>query len=120
MTVLDTLPATINSAFKSIFYDAVMTVDVVPNSPPYDPADPPAPVPVSYPAKAYVEKYSAYMRANSLVKAEDRKVIVLAKSLAIQPVIGARITVQGVPFSIINFDDGGSNRSIWEIQGRLG
>ena len=120
MSVLDSLPATINSAFKSIFYDAVMTVDVVPNSPPYDPADPPAPVPVSYPAKAYVEKYSAYYRANSLVEASDRKVIVLAKSLAIEPVNGARITVNNVTFSIIAYDDGGSNRSVWEIQGRMG
>lgn len=120
MSVLDTLPATINSAFKSIFYDAVMTVDVIPNSPPYDPADPPAPVAVSYSCKAYVEKYSAYYRANSLVEASDRKVIVLAKSLAIEPVNGARITVQGISFTIIAYDDGGSNRSIWEIQGRMG
>lgn len=120
MTVLDSLPATINSAFKNLFYDAVMTVDVIPNSPPYDPADPPAPVPVSYSCKAYVTKYSAYYRANSLVAAEDRKVIVLAKSLAIEPVNGARITVQGVTFTIIAYDDGGSNKAIWECQGRLG
>lgn len=120
MTILDDIPDLVNGAFGDVFYDAVMTVDVIPNSPPYDPADPPAPVPVSYPAKAYVEKYSAYYRANSLVEASDRKVIVLAKSLAIEPVNGARITVQGITFTIIDYDDGGSNKSIWEIQGRMG
>lgn len=120
MTILDKLPAAVNSAFKGIFYDAVMTVDVAPSSPAYDPADPPAPVPVNYSCKAYVEKYSAYMRANSLVEASDRKVIVLADSLAIEPVRNARLTVQGITFAIIDYDDGGSNRSVWEIQGRLG
>lgn len=118
MTVLDTLPATINSAFKSIFYDAVMTVDVPQDSP--DPADPLPPVPTPFGCKAYVTKYSAYYRANSLVREEDRKVIVLARSLAIEPVNGARITVGGITFTIIDYDDGGSNKSIWEIQGRMG
>ena len=118
MTVLDSLPATINSAFKSIFYDAVMTVDVPQDSP--DPADPLPPVPTPFGCKAYVTKYSAYYRANSLIDASDRKVTVLAKSLAIEPVKSARITVQGITFTIIDYDDGGSNRSIWEIQGRMG
>lgn len=117
MSILDSLPATINSAFKNLFYDAVLTVDVPQDSP--DPADPLPPVPTDYPAKAYVEKYSAYYLANSLVQASDRKVIVLAKSLAIEPVNGARITVQGVTFTIIAYDDGGSNKSVWEIQGRM-
>jgi hypothetical protein len=118
MTILDSLPATINSAFKNLFYDAVLTVDVPQDSP--DPADPLPPVSTPYSCKAYVEKYSAYYQANSLVEASDRKVIVLAISLAIEPVIGARITVNNVTFTIVNYDDGGSNLSIWEIQGRLG
>ncbi len=118
MSVLDSLPAAINSAFKNLFYDAVLTVDVPQDSP--DPADPLPPVPTPYACKAYVEKYSAYYRANSLVEASDRKVIVLAKSLEIEPVMNATITVQGITFTIINYDDGGSNKSVWEIQGRLG
>jgi hypothetical protein len=117
MTVLDSLPATINSAFKNLFYDAVMTVYVAQESP--DPADPLPPVAVQHPCKAYVEKYSAYYRANSLVEVSDRKVIVLAKSLDIEPVMNATITVQGITFTIINYDDGGSNKSVWEIQGRM-
>lgn len=117
MTVLDSLPATINSAFKGLFYDAVLTVDVPQDSP--DPSDPLPPVSTPYPCKAYVEKYSAYYRANSLVEASDRKVIVLANSLAVEPVNGARITVNGITFTIIAYDDGGSNRSVWEIQGRM-
>lgn len=115
---LDKLPRAINSAFNNLFYDAVLTVDVPQVSP--DPADPLPPIPTPYSCKAYVEKYSAYYRANSLVEASDRKVIVLAKSLAIEPVNGTRITVNGITFSIIAYDDGGSNRSIWEIQGRMG
>ena len=118
MTILDDIPDMVNDAFGDVFYDAVMTVDVPQDSP--DPADPLPPVQVTYPAKAYVEKYSAYMRANSLVEASDRKVIVLTKSLAIEPVKNARITVQGITFTIIDYDDGGSNRSVWEIRGKMG
>jgi hypothetical protein len=58
MTVLDSFPAAINSAFKNLFYDAVMTVDVPQESP--DPADPLPPVPTPYSCKAYVDKYTAY------------------------------------------------------------
>ena len=115
---LDKLPRAINSAFRGLLYDAVMTVDVPRDG--SDPADPLPPVPTPYSWKAYVEKYSAYYRANSLVEASDRKVIVLARSLAIEPVNGARITVNNITFSIIAYDDGGSNRSVWEIQGRMG
>lgn len=115
-SLLDSLPNIINGAFKGLFYPAVMTVYVPVESP--DPADPLPPVPVSYPCRAYVENYSAYYRANSLIDAKDRKVIVLAKSMSIEPVIGATLAVQGVPFTIIAYDDGGSARSVWEIQGR--
>jgi hypothetical protein len=115
---LDKLPRAINSAFNNLFYDAVMTVDVSQEGP--NPVDPPPPVPTPYPCKAYVEKYSAYYRASSLVEASDRKVIVLASSLAVVPVNGARLMVNNITFSIISHNDGGSNGSVWEIQGRMG
>lgn len=44
--------------------------------------------------EAYVENYSACFRSNSLVEASDRKVIVLATSLEIEPANGARVTVR--------------------------
>jgi hypothetical protein len=86
-----------------LFYDAVLTVEQ--NSP--DPADPLPPI-----SMPYGEKYSAYHRVNFLVEASDRKVIILAKSLEIEPVNGARITVNNIAFAIITYDDGESNRSV--------
>lgn len=120
MTILDSLPATVHGAFKNIFYDAVMTVERPPIG--GDPADPSSGTPqepLKIACKAYVTKYSAYYRANSLISDGDRKVIVLAKSMAGEPVKNAHIEVQGIPFLIVAYDDGGSNRSVWEIQGRM-
>lgn len=118
MSVLDSLPATINSAFKNIFYDAVMTVDVIPTSPPYDPADPPAPVAVSYSCKAIVESYSDYFRKNGLVDAKDRKVLILANSVAVKPAAGNRITIQGITFTIQEVSTDPAT-AVWECRGTM-
>lgn len=116
-SILDSLPAAINGAFKVLFYNAVMTKYLPGSGPEYDPGPPTA---QSFPCKAFVTKYSAYYKANSLVDASDRKVTVLARSLQGEPEKGATLTVQGVSFTIIDYDDGGSAGAIWELQGRMG
>lgn len=116
MTVLDSLPATINSAFKSIFYDAVMTVDVPQDSP--DPADPLPPVPTPYPCKAIVEAYSDYFRKSGLVDAKDRKVLILANSVKVKPAAGNRVTIQGITFTIQEVSTDPAT-AVWECRGTM-
>jgi|APCry1669192522_1035417.scaffolds.fasta_scaffold02312_4 hypothetical protein len=116
MTILDTLPATINSAFKSLFYDAVMTVDVPQDSP--DPADPLPPVPTPYPCKAIVEAYSDYFRKSGLVGAKDRRVLILAKSVAVKPAPGMRVTIQNVTFTIQDVSTDPAT-AVWECRGTM-
>jgi hypothetical protein len=116
MTVLDSLPATINSAFKNLFYDAVMTVDVPQDSP--DPADPLPPVPTPFACKAIVEAYSDYFRKNGLVDAKDRKVLILAKSVAVKPAAGNRVTIQGITFTIQEVSTDPAT-AVWECRGQM-
>lgn len=118
MTILDDIPDLVNGAFGDVFYDAVMTVDVIPTSPPYDPADPPAPVPVNYSCKAIVESYSDYFRKNGLVDAKDRKVLILANSVAVKPAAGNRVTIQGITFTIHEVSTDPAS-AVWECRGTM-
>jgi hypothetical protein len=110
------LAAQIYKGMKGLFLDATYTVDVPGTI--TDPADPPAPTPTDYACKGIVEKYSDYFRANSLVDAKDRKVLILAGSLAVKPVPNARVTIGGVTFAIIKVDTDPAT-AVWEIQGRM-
>lgn len=112
------LAAQIYKGMKGLFLDATYTVDAVPDSPAYDPADPPAPVAISYACKAIVETYSDYFRKQNLVTERDRKVLVLANSLAVVPVVNARITISGITFAIIAIGTDPAT-AVWEIQGRM-
>lgn len=118
MTILDDIPDLVNGAFGDVFYDAVMTVDVIPNSPPYDPADPPAPVPVNYSCKAIVESYSDYFRKNGLVDAKDRKVLILATSLGVRPKPGDRITISNITFTLQDVSTDPAE-AVWTARGRM-
>ncbi|WP_029581944.1 hypothetical protein [Bradyrhizobium sp. URHD0069] len=96
------LRAQVYKGMRGLFLDAVLTRDVIPDSPAYDPADPPAPVPVPYACKAIVEDYSAGVRAGGLVNATDVNIIILAASLSVEPQAGDRLSVpsQGVSGTI--------------------
>ena len=103
------LAATINSALGFLFLDATLTRDVVPESPAYDPADPPASVPVSYPCKAIRDHYSVGHRSGGLVEGKDVKVLILQNSLSTTPAPLDRITITGMggPFTIVAPGAGG-------------
>lgn len=104
------LAKTINKAFKNLFLDATIIRQVVlPTSPAFDPADPPAPTPVSYPCKAIRDNYGVSLRASGLVNGTDVKVIILQQSLSITPIPLDQITITGMggPFTIVAPGTGG-------------
>lgn len=97
------LAKTIHGAMKNLFLDATLTRDVIPNSPAYDPIDPPAPTQVNYPCLAIRDSYGIGFKSGGLVEAEDVKVIILQKSLSTTPIPLDRITITGMggPFTIV-------------------
>lgn len=92
------LAKTIGSAFKGLFLDAVLTRETPGTG--GDPFDPPPPVVTTYPCKGLVEAYSDYFRKSGLVDAKDRKVLILATSLAVKPQAGDRVTIQHITFTL--------------------
>lgn len=110
------LAAQIYKGMKALFLDATYTVDVPGTI--TDPADPPAPTTTDYACKAIVETYSDYYSKNELVQDGDRKVLILANSLSVQPVVNSRITISGITFTTIKVDTDPAT-AVWEIQGRL-
>lgn len=95
------LAKTIGKAMRGIFMDAVLTRDVVPDSPAFDPFDPPAPVTTEYACKAIVEAYADKFRLEGLVAANERKVLILATSLSVRPQPQDRVTIRGVTFTLL-------------------
>lgn len=111
------LASQIYKAMKSTFLDATLTRDTITSSPDYDPADPPAPIPVTYSCKAIRDNYSAYDMLNSMIATGDAKLLILAGSIAVTPQGNDRITIQGTMFSIINVKTDPAV-ALFECQGR--
>ncbi len=113
------LAKTMYKAMKSLFLDAVLTREIVlPTSPAFDPADPPAPTRVNYPCKAVRDSYSTFDKSNTSILTGDSKILILVNSLSIVPDGDDIITIQGNSFSIITVDVDPAN-AVWVCQGRL-
>lgn len=119
----DTLADVFAGAFEWIYADATYTADTPSGTGSvYDP-DPGTPV--SYSCRAQIDEWSSFDRQNSLVGTKDWKVLVLRRSLAVEPVEGGRISVGGVTLTISG--DGGSApaissdpaRATWVLRCRL-
>lgn len=72
---------------------------------------------VPHECRGWVDDYSAFERSGTLIEANDRKIFVVASSLAIEPTPADTVTVDGKVFSIITvtIDPAGA---AWIIQGR--
>ena len=113
------LAATIGAAFNSLFLDATLTRDVeVTDSPDRESFDPADPTQTAYSCKAIVETYSQMFRRDGLVEANDRKVLILATSLAVTPKAGDRVTISGVTFMVMEVETDPAV-AVWTCQGRF-
>lgn len=97
------LARTIGKAMSGLFLDAVLERDTPGTGPAWDPG---MPATASYPCKAINEDWGAFTRRGGLVSASDRKVLVLATSLAVSPQSADRITIQGVTLTVVGESDG--------------
>ncbi len=110
------IAAQIYIGMKDLFLDATYTVDVAGTI--VDPADPPAPTATNYSCKAIVDTYSDYFSRGGLVQDGDRKVLILANSLSVRPVVNSRVTVGTTVFTVVSVDTDPAT-AVWVLQGRL-
>jgi hypothetical protein len=120
--VLDIVPGIVaNTVGQLLFKDAVLTAQGAGTGPSYDPTPG---TPVDYPCRALATNWSNYSRANGLVAAEDRKILIQAQGLGVVPKDGMSITIDGESFVLVS--DGGSapavrkdpSTAVWTCRGR--
>lgn len=115
------LATTIYRAMKNLFIDATLLRDATGSTSPtatdFDPS-PGAITTTEYPCLAVVENYSAMLRKDGIIQANDRKVIILNKGLSVTPVAGDRITVRGITFTIQEVAADPA-LATWECRGRF-
>lgn len=90
---------------SSLFLDATLTRDVAGTI--VDPADPPLPTQTTYNMKAIEENYSAGLRGQGLVGANDIQVLILASTLTVEPQPLDRITIRGKTVTIVPMNTAG-------------
>jgi hypothetical protein len=94
------LAAKIGKAFAGIFLDATLSRDSFASPNPEKPWEPGDPTTATYPCKAIHEEWGARFLAGGLVLAGERKVLILASTLATEPQPGDRITIRGETFIV--------------------
>lgn len=98
------LPAIIGKAMSPVFFPATLTRDV-PAAGPND-WTPGESVPTDYSCRAIHEEWSASYLADGLVEAGERRVLVLASTLAVTPEPGDRITIRSETFTVVPAEGG--------------
>lgn len=113
------LATAIYKGMKALFLDATLTRDTVStNSPDVDRFDPPAPTSTDYTCKAIVDTYSEKFRMDGLVKANDRRVLILANSIGVVPAVNDRVTIRGVTFTVVAVETDPA-LAVYTCQGRF-
>ncbi len=116
------LPKTIGKAFAGIFFEAVLERDTAAPGP--NDWTPGEVTTTEHGCKALIESWSSYQLSGGLVAAGDRKVMILASTIAVEPEAGDRVTARGETFTIVS--DGGSMpavstdpaKAVWTCRGR--
>lgn len=99
MSILDDLPGEIAEALDDVFRDAEL---IVPGGRVSDGQGGWINTQAArYPCKALVDDYSDYRRLASGIPANDRKIIVLAHGLPVEPKVGQKINAEGRDWQII-------------------
>lgn len=115
MSILDELPAEVAEALDDVFRPVVLKVPGV-STPDgqggFTPGEP-----TSHPCKALVDDYSDFRRSSAGIPATDRKIIILAASLSVEPAVGHTITAEGRDWQIIALTRDPAVAT-WEVQGR--
>lgn len=118
---LDAMPKQIAAGLSKHFRDAVLTRDGAPGGDSWNPTDGD---PQSFTCKAINSDWGAFYRANGLVTAADRMVLILAATLATEPREGDRIMIEGVTLTVVSSGEGAPAvssdpaKATWTIRAR--
>lgn len=115
MSIVDDLPDVIAEALDDVFRPAVLLIpgaQVSDGQGGYTSGPP-----VEHLCKALVEDYSDFRRSALGIPANDRKIIILAASVAAPPAVGHTIRAEGRDWQIITLSRDPA-AATWEVQGR--
>jgi hypothetical protein len=116
MSILDSIPATIGAAFANVFRDATLTRVSGRTS---DGRGGYSQTTTDDACKALVTEYTAFQRLSAGIPANERKILVLATTLAnsAPPATGDTITIQGRTWSIVEVSSDPANAT-YECRGK--
>jgi hypothetical protein len=108
MSILDSIPATIGAAFNDIFRDATLS-RVTPGT--SDGMGGYAQTIITDACKGLVTEYTAFQRQAAGIPSNERKVLVLASTLAsgLAPKPGDRLLIQGRTWSVVDVSSDPAN-----------
>ena len=115
MSILDDLPAEIAHALGDVFREGVLKVPGARNSDGQGGWISSAPS--SHPCKALVDDFSDYRRQANGIPANDRKIIILAATVAVEPKVGHTINAEGRDWQIVSLVRDPA-RATYEVQAR--
>lgn len=102
---------------RTLFYDATLIRETPGDPDPEKPWEPAEPVTTQYQCRAVVDNYSDFAIANSLVDAQDRKVLILASTLPVTPTDQDMITIRGETYQVIEVKTDPA-QAVWECRCR--
>lgn len=114
---LDSIPASINAAFSSIFRDATLSKPGARTTDGRGGATLGAAT--TYACKGLVDDYTAFQRQALGIPANERKIIILAAGIASAavPVPGDSLTIQGRTWSVVEVKSDPANAT-YEVRGK--
>lgn len=111
------LAAMIHSAMRGLFIDATLTRTTLTGATEgWNPSTGTSST-TAYACKAIVEAYTEREREAELIQANDRRVLVLAGSLAVTPQTSDSITVRGATYEIVAVETDPAE-AVWVLQAR--
>lgn len=96
--LLSSLASTIGKSMAGLFLDATLVRDSLDLTTPWAPTNA---TPTTYAVKAIHDEWGTTVLAGGLINAGERKVLVLASTLPIDPLPGDRITIRGETFTVV-------------------
>lgn len=108
MSFLDDLPDILAGALADDFREATLIRTVEGTG--GDPWSPGEPTDQRYPCRAIHDEWGASFRSGGLVTGKDWKILILAATLAVEPMEGDRITLEGVTLTVVS--EGGSQPAV--------
>jgi len=83
-------------------FDLTLTREVPGSTePPYSPWNPGPPTTATHACRGFVDDYRADQRDGTLIHLNDRKIVILAPSIAVTPVPGDKLTARGQTYTVV-------------------